>query len=131
MRNNKGLALLELVILITLLGSLAIVAIPFYQRKSLPLPPPTEGTCTGVIVNLYKKYGWTFLEGELLRGGKETACGQTWKFIIPSNDETLVSKVQEAMNSGKRVMIHYEEPASWAIAESSTNFHAKEIHFLE
>jgi hypothetical protein len=73
----------------------------------------SEGDRAGVISKLSKK-GYIFKthEGELnvgAQGQVGNMSNNLWQFTIASGDEKLTKEIEEAMTTGKRVKLHYEQ----------------------
>lgn len=72
----------------------------------------SEGDRAGVVSKLSNKgLVYKSWEGQLNLGGTTNSTdgivASTWEFTVV--DPTLVPKIQEAMNSGKRVNLHYSQ----------------------
>ena len=73
----------------------------------------SEGDRAGVVSKLSKK-GYVFKthEGELnvgAQGQVGNMSNNLWQFTIASGDEKLTKDIEDAMTSGKRVKLHYEQ----------------------
>lgn len=73
----------------------------------------SEGDRAGVISKLSKK-GYIFKtnEGELnvgAQGQVGNMSNNLWQFTIAGGDEKLTKEIEDAMSSGKRVKLHYEQ----------------------
>jgi len=73
----------------------------------------SEGDRAGVISKLSKKgYFFKTEEGELnvgAQGQVGNMSNNLWEFTIASGDDKLSKDLEEAMTSGKRVKLHYEQ----------------------
>ncbi len=92
-------------IVIALLG----VAITFILTQF----PYSEGDRAGVVSKLSRKgYVIKTSEGELnvgAQGQVGNMSNNLWAFTIASGDEKLSKDIEDAMTSGKRVKLHYEQ----------------------
>jgi hypothetical protein len=73
----------------------------------------SEGDRAGVVSKLSKK-GYVFKthEGELnvgAQGQVGNMSNNLWQFTIAGGDEKLTKDIEDAMTSGKRVKLHYEQ----------------------
>jgi hypothetical protein len=73
----------------------------------------SEGERAGVVSKFSKK-GFIFktFEGELNVGAQGQAGNMTnnlWAFTVDSEDPVVVKKLEDAMLSGKRIRLHYEQ----------------------
>lgn len=73
----------------------------------------SEGDRAGVVSKLSKK-GYVFKthEGELnvgAQGQVGNMSNNLWQFTIASGDEKLNKDIEDAMTTGKRVKLHYEQ----------------------
>ena len=73
----------------------------------------SEGDRAGVVSKLSKK-GYVFKthEGELnvgAQGQVGNMSNNLWQFTIASGDEKLTKDIEDAMTTGKRVKLHYEQ----------------------
>jgi hypothetical protein len=73
----------------------------------------SEGDRAGVVSKLSKK-GYVFKthEGELnvgAQGQVGNISNNLWQFTIAGGDEKLTKDIEDAMTTGKRVKLHYEQ----------------------
>lgn len=73
----------------------------------------SEGDRAGVVSKLSKK-GYVFKthEGELnvgAQGQVGNMSNNLWQFTIAGGDDKLTKGIEEAMTTGKRVKLHYEQ----------------------
>ena len=73
----------------------------------------SEGDRAGVVSKLSRK-GYVFKthEGELnvgAQGQVGNMSNNLWQFTIAGGDEKLTKDIEDAMTSGKRVKLHYEQ----------------------
>jgi hypothetical protein len=73
----------------------------------------SEGDRAGVVSKLSKK-GYVFKthEGELnvgAQGQVGNMSNNLWQFTIAGGDDKLTKEIEDAMTSGKRVKLHYEQ----------------------
>ena len=73
----------------------------------------SEGDRAGVVSKLSKK-GYVFKthEGELnvgAQGQVGNMSNNLWQFTIAGGDERLTKDIEDAMTTGKRVKLHYEQ----------------------
>jgi hypothetical protein len=73
----------------------------------------SEGDRAGVVSKLSKK-GYVFKthEGELnvgAQGQVGNMSNNLWQFTIAGGDEKLTKEIEDAMTTGKRVKLHYEQ----------------------
>jgi hypothetical protein len=75
--------------------------------------PYSEGDRAGVVSKLSKKgYVIKTSEGELnvgAQGQVGNMSNNLWAFTIAGGDEKLVKDIEDAMTTGKRVKLHYEQ----------------------
>jgi uncharacterized protein YpmS len=75
--------------------------------------PYSEGDRAGVVSKLSKKgYIIKTSEGELnvgAQGQVGNMSNNLWAFTIAGGDEKLTKDIEDAMTSGKRVKLHYEQ----------------------
>lgn len=73
----------------------------------------SEGDRAGVVSKLSKKgYIFKTQEGELnvgAQGQVGNMVSNLWQFTVESGDEKLSKDIEDAMTSGKRVKLHYEQ----------------------
>jgi hypothetical protein len=73
----------------------------------------SEGDRAGVVSKLSKKgYIFKTYEGELnvgAQGQVGNMSNNMWQFTIASGDEKLTKEIEDAMTTGKRVKLHYEQ----------------------
>ncbi len=73
----------------------------------------SEGDRAGVVSKLSKKgYVIKTHEGELnvgAQGQVGNMANNLWAFTVVSGDEKLSKEIEDAMTSGKRVKLHYEQ----------------------
>jgi hypothetical protein len=67
----------------------------------------SDGDRVGVVTKFSNKGVIKSWEGEMVIGGFSNGGANTWAFHVP--DGPLVAKVQAALDSGKRVKIHYTQ----------------------
>jgi hypothetical protein len=73
----------------------------------------SEGDRAGVVSKLSKK-GYVFKthEGELnvgAQGQVGNMSNNLWQFTIAGGDDKLTKEIEDAMTTGKRVKLHYEQ----------------------
>ena len=75
--------------------------------------PYSEGDRAGVVSKLSRKgYVIKTMEGELnvgAQGQVGNMSNNLWAFTIASGDEKLAKDIEDAMTTGKRVKLHYEQ----------------------
>jgi hypothetical protein len=75
--------------------------------------PYSEGDRAGVVSKLSRKgYIIKTSEGELnvgAQGQVGNMSNNLWAFTIAGGNEKLVKEIEDAMTSGKRVKLHYEQ----------------------
>jgi hypothetical protein len=73
----------------------------------------SEGDRAGVVSKLSKKgYVIKTFEGELnvgAQGQVGNMVNNTWAFTVAENDENVAKLIEDAVTSGKRVKLHYEQ----------------------
>ncbi len=73
----------------------------------------SEGDRAGVVSKLSKKgYIFKTQEGELnvgAQGQVGNMVSNLWQFTVESGDEKLSKDIEDAMTTGKRVKLHYEQ----------------------
>lgn len=74
----------------------------------------SEGDRAGTV-SKFSKRGYVFKtwEGELNVGGFSGQTGnftpQLWHFTVPTDEANVIAKLEEAVTSGRRIKLHYEE----------------------
>ncbi|TAE40003.1 MAG: hypothetical protein EAZ70_05115 [Runella slithyformis] len=74
----------------------------------------SDGTRVGSLVKLSRRgYVFKTFEGQLQVGGMTEGTGSfsstTWDFSVDDDNEKVVNLLEEAMKTGQRVSLHYEE----------------------
>jgi len=74
----------------------------------------SDGTRVGSLVKLSRRgYVFKTFEGQLQVGGMTDGTGSfsssTWDFSVDENNEPVVNLLNQAMKTGQRVSLHYEE----------------------
>jgi hypothetical protein len=90
----------------------------------------SEGNRAGTVIKLSKQgYIFKTYEGQLDLGGfnRETG-GSTWEFSV--TDEQVIADLEKAMNSGKRVKLHYKEKFFVIFYEGKTKYIVDKVDFL-
>jgi prepilin-type N-terminal cleavage/methylation domain-containing protein len=117
MKNNKGFTLIELLVVIAIISIIATIVGGAGLITSCGGCGSvySDGHRAGVVTKLSRKgYVNKSWEGELALGGASAdsnglAVARTWSFSI--TDEDVAKKVQEALDNGKRVSLHYDQYA--------------------
>ena len=96
----------------TLITSIVMVLIMSY----FIFTPYSQGMRAGTLIKLSKKgYLFKTWEGELSQPmnlsdqSAETLTSKLWEFSVNGNNEVLVNQLNEALLSGRRVKLNYEE----------------------
>jgi hypothetical protein len=74
----------------------------------------SDGTRVGSLVKLSRRgYVFKTFEGQLQVGGMTDGTGSfsssTWDFSVDEDNEQVVNMLNQAMKTGQRVSLHYEE----------------------
>lgn len=74
----------------------------------------SDGTRVGSLVKLSRRgYVFKTFEGQLQVGGMTDGTGSfsssTWDFSVDDDNQPVVNLLNEAMKTGQRVSLHYEE----------------------
>jgi hypothetical protein len=100
----------------TLRYTLILVALVTLIMSYFVFTPYSEGMRAGTLVKLSKKgYLFKTWEGELSQTmfvGDQSAASSTsklWEFSVNGNNEALVNQLNEALLSGRRIKLNYEE----------------------
>jgi hypothetical protein len=100
----------------TLRYTLILVALVTLVMSYFVFTPYSEGMRAGTLVKLSKKgYLFKTWEGELSQTmfvGDQSAASSTsklWEFSVNGNNEALVNQLNEALLSGRRIKLNYEE----------------------
>ncbi len=100
----------------TLRYTIILVALIALVMSYFVFTPYSEGMRAGTLVKLSKKgYLFKTWEGELSQTmfvGDQSAAASTsklWEFSVSGNNEALVNKLNEALLSGRRIKLNYEE----------------------
>lgn len=95
----------------------------------------SEGSRVGVVVKFSHKGSWVKTwEGELAMGAiDQGGQREKWEFSVypPEDGESVVEQVEDAMDSGKRVKIHYREQRSSQSWKGSTTYFVTEVEHLD
>lgn len=95
------------------LGILVIILLGFLLTFLSTQKAYSEGDRAGVVSKLSKKgYVFKTYEGELnvgAQGQVGNMSNNLWQFTIAEGDEKLSKEIEDAMTSGKRVKLHYEQ----------------------
>lgn len=121
MKSKKAFTLIELLIVLAIIGILLALVVGGAKGCS-----QSEGSRVGIISKISKKgIAMKSWEGDLLLGtGNSTTV---WSFSV--NDDKIVAQIQEAMRSGKRVELTYEQ-AFFKIA-TDTPYNIVKVTVLE
>lgn len=95
------------------LGILILVLLGFVLTYLSTQFAYSEGDRAGVVSKLSKKgYVIKTYEGELNVGAQGQVGNMTnnlWGFTVAENSEILAKQIEDAVTSGKRVKLHYEQ----------------------
>ncbi|TAG51602.1 MAG: 6-phosphogluconate dehydrogenase [Cytophagales bacterium] len=96
-------------ILLALMVVLAFAGLYIYYTASY-----SEGFRAGAMVKISKKgYIFKTVEGELNLGNyfndKGSPSTSVWSFSVDAGNDSVVKKLEDAVLSGKRVKLHYNE----------------------
>lgn len=99
----------KIIIILFVIAALAIVGLSFYANASF-----SDGFRAGTMVKISKKgYVFKTIEGELNLGNYFTEKGSPstsiWNFSVESGADSVMAKLENAVLTGKRVKLHYEE----------------------
>lgn len=99
----------KIVIIILLVFVVALVAAFFFINASF-----SDGFRAGTMVKISKKgYVYKTIEGELNLGNYFTEKGSPstsiWNFSVDAGADSVMQKLENAVLTGKRVKLHYEE----------------------
>jgi pilin/secretion family protein with methylation motif len=114
--KNKGITLVEVMLIITIIGIL--LALCFSARGGCLVgcnSDYSEGERVGVITKLSLK-GWNYKtwEGQMNLGGmvqdtEGKLATNVWNFTVPEGDEDSLKLLKEAQRTQKPVIIRYKE----------------------
>jgi prepilin-type N-terminal cleavage/methylation domain-containing protein len=119
--KNKAFTVMELLIVVAIIAILGGLVVGGAKGCS-----QSEGSRVGIISKISKKgVAMKSWEGDLLLGtGNSTTV---WSFSV--DDEAVVKQIQEAMRSGKRVELTYEQ-SIFKIA-TDTTYNVTKVTVLE
>lgn len=116
-----------------LLGLLVVTILVFWL---LTLINYSEGERAGTITR-FSKRGYVFKtwEGELLLGGFSEGTGQMnaekWQFSVDSGKDSTINTINEALRSGRRVTLYYEEKLFQFDFDGETKFFVVRAAFAD
>ncbi|MDQ1087656.1 MULTISPECIES: hypothetical protein [unclassified Siphonobacter] len=96
----------------------------------------SEGERAGTITR-FSKRGYVFKtwEGELLLGGFSEGTGQMnaekWQFSVDNGKDSTISTINEALRSGRRVTLFYEEKLFQFDFDGETKFFVTKAEFAD
>ncbi len=96
----------------------------------------SEGERAGTITR-FSKRGYVFKtwEGELLLGGFSEGTGQMnaekWQFSVDNGLDSTVNTVNEALRTGRRVTLYYEEKLFQFDFDGETKFFVTRAEFAD
>ena len=98
-------------IIVTLVIILALVGLEAFGITQVVY---SEGDRAGTVSKFsHRGYIFKTYEGELNVGGFSGQTGnmtpQIWQFTVYPNDATVIKNLEEAVVSGKRIKLHYNE----------------------
>lgn len=135
--NKKGVTLVEVIVVITILTIIA--AILCGGRGCLVGCDPnySDGTRVGVVTKFSHK-GWSYKtwEGEMNMGGM-VSDGQggshvsVWKFTVAEEDEENQKKIQDALKTQKQVIVQYSEWRVRPNCQTDSGYIVKSVEFVK
>ncbi len=96
----------------------------------------SEGERAGTITR-FSKRGYVFKtwEGELLLGGFSEGTGQMnaekWQFSVDNGLDSTINTVNEALRTGRRVTLYYEEKLFQFDFDGETKFFVTRAEFAD
>jgi len=118
----------KLLAIIIVIGILVLVFLYFADYS--------DGTRAGIPMKLSKK-GVLFktYEAQLNVGGitnsKEGAIPTVWDFSIPKSADSVITKLDDAIDQGKRVKIFYNEKYIKFFWRGDTKYYAYDVDVIE
>jgi len=118
----------KLLAIIIVIGILVLVFLYFADYS--------DGTRAGIPMKLSKK-GVLFktYEAQLNVGGitnsKEGAIPTVWDFSIPKSADSVITKLDDAIDQGKRVKIFYNEKYIKFFWRGDTEYYAYDVDVIE
>lgn len=95
----------------------------------------SEGSRVGVITKFSYKGNWKKTwEGEMAMGSiNQGGQREKWEFSVyePTDGEGIVKQVEDAMDSGERVKVHYRQQRSTQIWKGSTTYFVTKVDVLK
>lgn len=90
------------------------------------------GARTGIVIKFSEKGGfgkWDTHEGELQQG----ANVKKWEFSVyeKQDGEGIIKQVENAMDSGKRVKIHYRQQREMQSWKGKTTYFVTKVEYLD
>jgi prepilin-type N-terminal cleavage/methylation domain-containing protein len=114
--TNKAFTLVEVMIVVFIIGILAAILMPVIGGVNGISKEYSTGSRVGVVTKLSEKgLVWKSWEGELNMGGVKSVTNSNGDSVTVANTFTFsvapeaVEKTQAALNSGRRVQLHYRQ----------------------
>jgi len=126
--KQKGLILIDWVIIAAIVGILLLIAAPVLSKFVGISTVYSEGERTGVLVKLSKKgFVWKTWEGELNLGGMSddgggVAVPNIWRFSV--KDDVIAQQMLPAAQGAQRVTVTYKKVWKASFAQGETDYFA-------
>jgi hypothetical protein len=111
--------------LFTLVGIalVAILSLTIYSNFTY-----SEGTRNGTVIKLSKKgvmfktYEGQLNVGAYVKDGTNNMPTSIWEFSVPKSNQEVLDGINEAIDKGKRVKLHYKEKLNTLPWRGDTNY---------
>lgn len=123
--KNKCFTLVELMLVVAIIGLLIGIVVPNLRLITI-MPSYSSGERTGVVVKLskngmfYKTWEGSMNVGSMSTDGQGIAVPTVFDFSV--SDESVVQKIQESSQAGKKITLFYNQALIRSFKEGETNY---------